>query len=118
MFVVVIPSVDDQSIGKIDGGHMRRRGVYRDANGASEEAGWRSQSREEGFGVGSGDLSSPPLLSLHTSGESYVSYDDDEQRRCRPGDGPDGKRQLLRMHVHIVLLYIQYQTSNLFVYSS
>ena len=37
--MVVIPSVNDQSIGKIDGGHMRRRGVYRDASGAFEEAG-------------------------------------------------------------------------------
>ena len=64
MFVVVIPSVDDQSIGKIDSGHMRRRGVYRDASGASEGAGRRSQSREEGFGVGLGDFSSSPLLSL------------------------------------------------------
>ncbi len=27
MFVVLIPSVDDQSIGKIDCGRMRRRGV-------------------------------------------------------------------------------------------
>ncbi len=29
MFVVLIPSVDDQSIGKIDFGRMRRRGVHK-----------------------------------------------------------------------------------------
>lgn len=64
MFVVVIPSVNDQFIGKIDNSYMKRRKVYKDASEAFKEVGRQFQSKKEGFGVGLGNFSSPPFFSL------------------------------------------------------
>lgn len=60
----IIPSVNNQFIGKINGGHNKKERVYMDANRVSEERDRLSQLREKRFDVGLGDFSSTLFLSL------------------------------------------------------